>query len=473
MQSGMNSSPADDEHVEDEHVLHLPDPSDHESATISSLLRSALSNPDQQIAMLSNYSTSYNAVNVGIVLPVLKYSLSKSVPDVEPQTTQAQASLVHRILGVDEQSDEQDSIVASSLLAGMIFGQMLGGYLGDAIGRRNAMMLVMGLQIGASLGGAFISTDETRALGTLEQLAIWRFALGIGAGGVYPLAAVMSAENSDNVNNQSQDSNAGSRSSRHLYEPTSANEGLQSDEHEADENTAIEEISSFQRVALTFSMQGLGFITVPLLSYPMLAMQWNIDLIWRLLLGLGAVPGLFVMYLRLFRRCNSTELEDSNAAEKLHRRSEGGSLELTQPADDDEVNKSNSEGESSFQSTVSTLFSDLVDGDPSVHVSEDHQMALVNESHLDADDRSEGVNDDVDRFNAGYNNESVLPSSAEQKRSLLSSIQLEPNLLAKFIGTAGTWFLFDVLFCEYRLLLISRFTLVILIFSPIRWQYSF
>jgi hypothetical protein len=179
------------------------------------------------------------------------------------------------------------------------------------------------------------------------------------------------------------------------------------------------------------------------------------------------------MYLRLFRRCNSTELEDSNAAEKLHRRSEGGSLELTQPADDDEVNKSNSEGESSFQSTVSTLFSDLVDGDPSVHVSEDHQMALVNESHLDADDRSEGVNDDVDRFNAGYNNESVLPSSAEQKRSLLSSIQLEPNLLAKFIGTAGTWFLFDVLFCEYRLLLISRFTLVILIFSPIRWQYSF
>jgi hypothetical protein len=445
----MNPPPhEEDDHVQDEHVLPLPDPNDHdhESATISSLLRLALSNPDQQTAMLSNYSTSYNAVNVGIVLPVLKYSLSTSE---HPQTTKV--PLVQRILDVDEPSDEQDSIVASSLLAGMIFGQMLGGYLGDALGRRNAMMMVMGLQIGASLGGAFISTDDTRGLGTLEQLAIWRFVLGIGAGGVYPLAAVMSAENSDNASNQTHDSNAASRSSRqHEYEPASANEGLQSDEYEADENAVNEEISSFQRVALTFSMQGLGFITVPLLSYPMLAMQWNIDLIWRLLLGLGAVPGLFVMYLRLFRRYSSNELEDANAAEKVHKRSEGGSLELTQPTDDDEVNNSNDEGKSSFQSTVSTLFSDIVDGDPSVHVSDDHQMALVDESHLDVDDRYEGFNDCADGFNLRYNNESDPSPSAEQKRSLWSAIQHEQNLVAKFIGTAGTWFLFDVLFCEYK-----------------------
>jgi MFS family permease len=419
---------------------------DNDSASISSLLRSALSNPDQLTAMLSNYSTSYNAVNVGIVLPVLKYSLA-STHDApgENDTSTYVAQMIKRRLQDSAQSDEQDSVVASSLLAGMIFGQMLGGYLGDALGRRNAMMMVMGLQIGASLGGAFIATgDADGGLGALEQLAIWRFILGIGAGGVYPLAAVMSAENNEDAKDETE-GNCTVRQSRHQYEQTCANEETHENNEAAAEESAIKEIQSFQRVALTFSMQGLGFITVPLLSYPMLAMHWDIDLIWRLLLGLGSVPGLFVMYLRVFRTAPTSEKGNDV---KEHRRSEGGSLELIQPTDEESSNP-NDEADSSFQSAMSTLFTDMVDGDPSSHVSEDHQVALVDDSHLDDSERYEGFNDDVNGFIERRNTESEQQPSIEQHQSLWSSIKNEPNLLGKFIGTAGTWFLFDVLFCEY------------------------
>lgn len=162
------------------------EPSHHQSCL--TLLRNAIRNPDQLTAMISNYSTSYNAVNVGIVLPVLNYSIESKAAANEPYSSPSRYAAQQQSENNKEEDDEQDSIVASSLLAGMIFGQIIGGYLGDVLGRRNAMMLVMLLQICGSLGSAFfITTDDDDAvegLTMLEQLAIWRFVLGIGAGGV-------------------------------------------------------------------------------------------------------------------------------------------------------------------------------------------------------------------------------------------------------------------------------------------------
>ena len=48
------------------------------SSSCFQLIQNAISNPDQLTAMISNYSTSYNAVNVGIVIPVLNYSILES-----------------------------------------------------------------------------------------------------------------------------------------------------------------------------------------------------------------------------------------------------------------------------------------------------------------------------------------------------------------------------------------------------------
>jgi MFS family permease len=167
------------------------------------LLRDALRNSDQLIAMISNYSTSYNAVNVGIVLPMLQYSLSTakkndtdepySSPRQQFEYTSVQSIILSAVRLLQSNNDnngeeeEEDSIVASSLLAGMIFGQLIGGYLGDVLGKRKAILLVMILQIGGSLGSACISTSQNNnsGLSTLEQLSIWRFFLGLGAGEIF------------------------------------------------------------------------------------------------------------------------------------------------------------------------------------------------------------------------------------------------------------------------------------------------
>ena len=354
------------------------------SSSCFQLIQNAISNPDQLTAMISNYSTSYNAVNVGIVIPVLNYSIlesnksssgddeSYSTPENYYYAAEAEAgehgapsassvlSIVRGLItiidnnnntntntneehqGTKNDDDEQESLVASSLLAGMILGQLIGGYLGDILGRRTAMMLVMMLQIGGSLGSAFfISTayndnddygsgngsgSSGGGLTVMEQLAIWRFILGIGAGGVYPLAAVMSAENKQEENDERNDNNNNNNNSMTaatvIHDNNNmdgGNEVLQNEDNDNNNgNTSIsceqechheeeEEqddqiiISSFQRIALTFSTQGLGFITVPILAYPMLELKMNTDIIWRVLLGVGAIPGFVVLYLRLCR----------------------------------------------------------------------------------------------------------------------------------------------------------------------------
>ena len=346
------------EEEEEEQTQQQPNKRLQSSSSCFQLIQNAISNPDQLTAMISNYSTSYNAVNVGIVIPVLNYSIleSKSSSGDEPYSTPenyyyaaeagehgapSASSVLSIVRGLittinsntnkehqgKTNDDEQESLVASSLLAGMILGQLIGGYLGDMLGRRTAMMLVMMLQIGGSLGSAFfISTDNdggSAGLTVMEQLAIWRFILGIGAGGVYPLAAVMSAENKQEENDERNDNNNNNMTAATVIHDNNnmdgGNEVLQNEENDNNNgNTSIsceqechheeeEEqddqiiISSFQRIALTFSTQGLGFITVPILAYPMLELKMNTDIIWRVLLGVGAIPGFVVLYLRLCR----------------------------------------------------------------------------------------------------------------------------------------------------------------------------
>jgi len=358
----------------------------HEHDGMITLLRNALSNPDQLTAMISNYSTSYNAVNVGIVLPILMYSIESSSKDEPYSTPQDYIALsIARRLdsnnNSEEGDDEEDSIVASSLLAGMILGQLIGGYLGDIIGRRPAMMLVMILQIVGSIGSALFISKSSDSV--YQQLAIWRFILGVGAGGVYPLAAVMSAENKQDD----------------LEE-----EGI-IEEDNVIVNNSTDQVKSFQRIALTFSTQGLGFITVPLLAYPMLALKMNIDIIWRLLLGVGALPGIVVLYMRLCskKKCSKGKEEthiiniphesDNNemATEEVQANTQSeaslnkaGSLELPKTSDSilDDGN---------LQSTISTLFNDLANtGADEDNIGDgDNELSLVENCHRANDDNNE------------------------------------------------------------------------------------
>jgi len=453
-----------DDNINIRHAQPPPPPSS--SSSCYALLRDALNNSDQLTAMISNYSTSYNAVNVGIVLPILQYSLSitknnTDEPYSSPRQFEVTSSVQSTIISAirllqnndngnngEEEEEEQDSIVASSLLAGMIFGQLIGGYLGDVLGKRKAILLVMILQIGGSIGSACISTSSM-GLSALEQLAIWRFILGIGAGGVYPLAAVLAAESKgdddddDDSLNSVQLQNGG-------YSPTSS-----VDDHDDDDDAnytttmaseSSDEIASFRRIALTFSTQGIGFITVPLIAYILLEFRCNVDFIWRFLLGIGALPGFVVLFLRLRQgkrlRDKREKVEQSEANNLSDRVVEDDSNENNNGenavADSSKRNHSGSVEMAPSSTDCSSpppslLLSDSHDSNESQEP--DNELALVEHSYIESD-MEEAAN---------YNELSRV-SNQQQSPSLWESIANEPNLCRKFAGTAGTWFLFDVLF---------------------------
>ncbi|KAH9145922.1 hypothetical protein LEN26_004976, partial [Aphanomyces euteiches] len=114
------------------------------------------------------------------------------------------------------------SNVSSAALIGAVLGQLAFGVLGDIYGRKNCMiatcllLIVGGILCAAAYGGEPINT--------LWFLVIARGVLGFGIGGEYPLAASSSSEDATSP----QDRN--------------------------------------RRVALTFSLQGVGFTVAALMG---------------------------------------------------------------------------------------------------------------------------------------------------------------------------------------------------------------
>ena len=144
-------------------------------------------------------------------------------------------------------STGQVSLLNSVTLAASAVGAILFGRVADILGRKRIYGYeVLILAVGA-LASAF-SPNYT-------FLLICRAILGIGIGGDYPVSATIMSEYS----------------------------GKQ---------------SRGKMVGLVFAMQGAGLIVGPLLASILLASGMPDNLAWRLLLGLGAIPGLAVFYLR-------------------------------------------------------------------------------------------------------------------------------------------------------------------------------
>ncbi len=248
----------------------------HPHQTISKskapLYRRNSSYADVRLSMVSNFSAAYNTTNVSLALTLMK---SLYPPD--------KASDVY--------------VCSSALIAGMIIGQLGGGLLGDWLGRHAAMAVVMSLQVAAAFGSGWVGwigfshgMNESRnhiysslagktgfvspfhdiakikclhftQLDLRKLLQVWRLLLGVGCGGVYPLAASIAAESS----------------------------------------SAKEDRGKL--VALTFSMQGVGYLAVSLVA---LILVWLLgeesDIAWRLLLGFGCIPGLALICFRVHRR---------------------------------------------------------------------------------------------------------------------------------------------------------------------------
>ena len=136
------------------------------------------------------------------------------------------------------------------IFAGAILGQLSMGYAGDLLGRTKAMILTLSI---ATLGALFSSATPA---GSPENVYVtiiaFRFFLGIGLGGVYPLSATKAAED-------------GASKGDKKVDPTSA--------------------------AIAFFWQAPGAMGPWLIALLYSASKnGDVNAEWRLILGLGAVP---------------------------------------------------------------------------------------------------------------------------------------------------------------------------------------
>lgn len=135
------------------------------------------------------------------------------------------------------------SLVASAALLSSAVGALLFGRIADMVGRK----YIYGVEIVIMVAGALACALSPG----IWWLIAFRFLLGIGIGGDYPVSATIMSEYSGEKNR-----------------------GMM--------------------VSLVFAMQAVGLILGPLLAAILLATGLSHELIWRILLGFGAIPAIIV-----------------------------------------------------------------------------------------------------------------------------------------------------------------------------------
>ena len=139
------------------------------------------------------------------------------------------------------------SLVGSTSLIAAAFGAILFGRLADFVGRKS----IYGFTLIVLAVGAVVSAFSPNII----FLLLSRFVLGLGIGGDYPLSATLMSEYANRRDRG-------------------------------------------KLITMVFSMQGLGLILGPLVAIMLLTSGISNDLTWRIMLALGAVPGLATYYLR-------------------------------------------------------------------------------------------------------------------------------------------------------------------------------
>ena len=82
----------------------------------------------------------------------------------------------------------------SATLIGCMIGQVGVGFLADIYGRRKMYGVELLIVISATIGFAMCSTGEAHSMSIFAWMVFWRLFMGIGIGADYPLSAVITAE---------------------------------------------------------------------------------------------------------------------------------------------------------------------------------------------------------------------------------------------------------------------------------------
>lgn len=193
----------------------------------------------------SNFSIQYNFQVIAITLLVMTASIcttddnscQNNIQEIWVQTT-----------------------ANSVVFIGCIIGQLSMGYFGDKLGRNYALLATFFIGIvGALCSSIFVMGSAEDIYG---NIVIFRFVLGIGCGGVYPLTAAKAAEDA----------------ARHLVDKN---------------NDDIDILAASK----AFFWQVPGILTPWIIGYMLTFSSISVNTKWRLLLGIGAIPLFFVFLL--------------------------------------------------------------------------------------------------------------------------------------------------------------------------------
>ncbi|KAG0213253.1 Inorganic phosphate transporter pho84 [Mortierella sp. GBA30] len=146
---------------------------------------------------------------------------------------------------------------------GTLCGQLVFGYLGDACGRQK----IYGLELLVIIIGTLccaMAGSNAKGASVIQYLTFWRFILGFGIGGDYPMSATVTSEWAS----------AGRRG---------------------------------QLMSIIFSMQGIGNLMASVVTLVVLACFKSaiisdvsyLDIVWRICIGVGCIPAVSTVYLRL------------------------------------------------------------------------------------------------------------------------------------------------------------------------------
>jgi MFS family permease len=139
------------------------------------------------------------------------------------------------------------ALLNSTMLGAAFLGALAFGRFADLVGRKRVYWMVAAIMIVGSVGSALAPT--------FWVLILFRFLLGIGVGGDYPVSAVLMSEYANRKDRG-------------------------------------------RLVGMVFSTQALGLIVGPLIALGLLGAGVSDNIAWRIMLGLGAVPAAAVIYLR-------------------------------------------------------------------------------------------------------------------------------------------------------------------------------
>ncbi|KAL1682892.1 major facilitator superfamily domain-containing protein [Schizophyllum commune] len=163
-------------------------------------------------------------------------------------------------------NSDQDLGIKVATPCGTFFGQLLFGYLADHLGRKRMYGVELMIIIIATFAQAL--SGHAPAVGIIGALVVWRFIMGIGIGGDYPLSAVISSEF------------ASTKIRGRLMTAVFAFQGWG--------NFCAALIALIVTAAYKDSILGDNTATMD-----------HVDYCWRILIGLGCVPGCIALYFRL------------------------------------------------------------------------------------------------------------------------------------------------------------------------------